>query len=77
MMAAIIKMHRLGLALAKLMMGIKAKAVRVALGLIIRHHSKSPMAASAMIISKVLVKVRSNKMTSRVISLLVMGSVAC
>ena len=72
-MTAIITMHRPGLALAKLMTGIKAKAVRVALGLIIRHHSKRPKAASAKMISRVLVRVSSSKTMSREISLLVMG----
>jgi len=72
MMAVIITMHRPGLALAKLMTGIKAKAVRVALGLSVRHPRNSPKAPRAKMISRLLVRVRSSKTITSVISLLVM-----
>lgn len=77
MMVAIMTMHRAGLALAKLMTGIMAKAVSVTLGLSTRHPSKSPKAPRAKMISRVLVSVRSSKTITKVISLLVMGQAVC
>lgn len=72
--AAIMRMHSPGLAFAKHVMGIRAKARRVALGLTARQHSVSPKAASARMISRILARLRTSSAISRVITLLVMIS---
>lgn len=71
-MAAIMRMHSPGLALAKHVMGIRAKARRVALGLTARQHSVSPKAASARMISRTFARLRTSSTISKVTSLLVM-----
>lgn len=73
-MTAIIRMHRPGLAVAKHVMGIKAKASRVAFGLAARQHSASPKAASARMISRALEIARSRQTMNSVMILFIVCS---
>ncbi|MHC3128378.1 hypothetical protein OB03_14335 [Brevundimonas sp. GN22] len=74
---AIVRMHRPGLAVAKHVMGIKAKASRVVFGLTARQHSASPKADNARMISRALVRLKISTTITSVITLLVMANGQC